>query len=187
MYKALKHEKVIDPTLDEIKALQDMGVWEVVPVAECIKKTQKKPIRGREQGRRPGGGLQVQVRRGGAEAPARWSNARWTLCGDATTLKMMWLLLSYVASRQSRKLPHKFMFIDISMACLHADVLNDSIFVELPGEVNVPDMCGRLLRALYGTCQAARAWEEECIETLQVAGFQRVKCNHACTAFPVGT
>ena len=45
--KALKHEKVIDARLDEIKALQDMGVWEVVPVDECIKKTKEKPIRGR--------------------------------------------------------------------------------------------------------------------------------------------
>ena len=30
--KPRKHEKVIDARLDEIKALQDMGVWEVVPV-----------------------------------------------------------------------------------------------------------------------------------------------------------
>ena len=45
--KALEHEKVIDARLDETKTLQDMGVWEVVPVAECKKKTQKKPIRGR--------------------------------------------------------------------------------------------------------------------------------------------
>ena len=45
--KALKHEKVIEARLDEIKALQDMGVWEVVLVAECMRKTQKKPIRGR--------------------------------------------------------------------------------------------------------------------------------------------
>ena len=45
--KVLKHEKVIDARLDEIRALQDMGVWEVVPVAECVTKTQKKPIRER--------------------------------------------------------------------------------------------------------------------------------------------
>ena len=45
--KALKHDKVIEARLDDIEALQDMGVWEVVPVAECMKKTQKKPIRGR--------------------------------------------------------------------------------------------------------------------------------------------
>ena len=44
--KALKNEKMIDAKLDNIKAWQDVGVWEVVPVAECMKKTQKKPIRG---------------------------------------------------------------------------------------------------------------------------------------------
>ena len=44
--KALKNEKVIDARLDETKAWQDMGVREVVPVAECMKKSQKKPIRG---------------------------------------------------------------------------------------------------------------------------------------------
>ena len=69
------------------------------------------------------------------------------------------------------------MFIDISKAYLHADVLNDSIYVELPGEKNTPNMCGRLLRALYGTRQAARAWEEEYTKTLKGVDFQREKCN----------
>ena len=69
------------------------------------------------------------------------------------------------------------MFIDISKAYLHADVLNDSIYVELPGEMNMPNMCGRLLRALYGTRQAARAWEEEHTKTLKGVGFQKGKCN----------
>ena len=100
-------------------------------------------------------------------------------------LEGMRLLLSYVASRQSRKLPHKLMFIDISKAYLHADVLNDSIYVELPGEMNMPDMCGRLLQALYGTRQAARAWEEEYTKTLKEAGFQRGKCNPCMNYHPI--
>ena len=94
-------------------------------------------------------------------------------------LEGMRLLLSYVASRQNRKFPHKLMFIDISKAYLHADVLNDSIYVELPGEMNMPNMCGRLLRALYGTRQAVRAWEEEHTKTLKGADFQRGKCNQS--------
>ena len=69
------------------------------------------------------------------------------------------------------------MFIDISKAYLLADVLNDSIYVELPGDMNMPNMCGRLLRALYGTRQAARAWVEEHTKTLKAVCFQRVKCN----------
>ena len=42
--KALKHEKVIEARLDEIKALQDMDVWEVVLVAECMRKTQTRAM-----------------------------------------------------------------------------------------------------------------------------------------------
>ena len=46
--KALKHLKVIEARLDEIQALQDVDVWEVVLVAEYMRETQKKPIRGRQ-------------------------------------------------------------------------------------------------------------------------------------------
>ena len=70
-------------------------------------------------------------------------------------LEGMRLLLSHVASRRGSEVPHKLMFIDISKAYLHAEVLSGCIYVELPGEMNMPDMCGRLLRALYGTRQAA--------------------------------
>ena len=60
------------------QALQDVGVWEVVPVAECIGKTQRKPIRGRWVDVNNGDD-QVQVFHDGG------SNARWTLGGDAAT------------------------------------------------------------------------------------------------------
>ena len=87
--KALKHEKVIEARLDELRRCRTWAFWEVVPVAECMRETQKKPIRGRW----------VDVNKGddqtevfwsryvamGVEAPERRSNARWTLCGDAAT------------------------------------------------------------------------------------------------------
>ena len=162
--KALEHEKVIDARLDEIRALQDMGVWEVVPVAECMRKTQKKPIRGRWVDVNKGDD-QVEVYRSryvAMELKHQFGGAmRDGLVAAMPPLEGMRLLLSHVASRQGRKTPHKLMFIDISKAYLHAEVLSDSIYVELPGEMNMPDMCGRLLRALSGTRQAARAWEEE--------------------------
>ena len=172
--KALKHEKVIEARLDEIEALQDMGVWEVVPVAECMRKTQKKPIRGRWVDVNKGDD-QMEVYRSryvAMELMHQYGGAtRDGLFAAMPPLEKMRLLLSYVASRQNRKIPHKLTFIDISNAYLHADVLNDSIYVELHGEMNMPNMCGRLLRALYGTRQAARAWEEEYTETLKRGRF----------------
>ena len=162
--KAAKREKVIDARLDEIKTLQDIGVWEVVLVAECMKKTQKKPIRGRWVDVNKGDD-QVEVYRSryvAMELKHQYGGAlRDGLYAAMPPLEGMRLLLSYVASRQSRKLPHKLVYTRMS----------------LPGEMNMPDMCGRLLCALYGTRQAATTWEEEYTKTLKRAGFQRRKCQ----------
>ena len=119
--KALKHEKVTEARLDDNKALQDMGVWEVVPVAECMRETQKKPIRGRW----------VDVNKGDDQMEVY--SSRYVAMelkhqyGGATRDGLFAAMPPLVASRQSRKFPHKLMFIDISEAYLHADVLNDSI------------------------------------------------------------
>ena len=69
------------------------------------------------------------------------------------------------------------MFVDISKAYLHARVLSDDIYCALPEEMHMPEMCGSLVMALYGTRQAARAWEEEYAGTLRDAGFQRGLAN----------
>ena len=45
--KILKYEKVIEARIDEIKALVKMGVWETVPLASCLSRTQRRPIRAR--------------------------------------------------------------------------------------------------------------------------------------------
>ena len=178
--KPLKPEKVIDARMDEIRALQDMGVWEVVPVAECEQNTHGRPIRGRWVDVNKGDD-QVEVYRSryvAMELKHQYGGAmRDGLFAAMPPLEGMRLLLSHVASRQGGRDPHKLMFIDISKAYLHAEVLSDNIYVELPGEMNMPGMCGKLRRALYGTRQAARAWEEEYTKTLKGAGFQRGKCN----------
>ena len=42
------------------------------------------------------------------------------------------------------------MFIDISKADLHADVINNELYVELPAEMNLPNSCGHLDKACMG-------------------------------------
>ena len=178
--KALKYENVIEARWDEIKALQEMGVWKVVPLSECVSRTQRRPIRGRwvdvnkgddvvEVYRSRYVAMELKRQHGGA--------SREGLFAAMPPLEGMRLLLSFVASRRGCDVHYKLMFLDISKAYLHAEVLDDNIFVELPPEMKQPDMCGHLRRALYGTRQAARAWEEEYSRTLQEAGFQRGQCN----------
>ena len=135
-------------------------------MAECMRETQKKPIRGRWVDVNKGDD-QMEVYRSryvAMELKHQYGRATGDgLFAAMAPLEGMQLLPACVASRQSRKFPHKLMFIDISKAYLHADVLSDSIYVKM----NMPNMCGRLLRAA----------EEEYTKTLKGAGFQREKSN----------
>ena len=64
------------------------------------------------------------------------------------------------------------MLIDISKAYLFALVLDNNIYVDLPPEMAEPSVCGRLKKALYGTRDAAHAWEQEYTQTLNNMGFR---------------
>ena len=50
----------------------------------------------------------------------------------------------------------KMMFIDSSTAYMHADVNSLELYVELPPEINLLNICGHLKKALYGTRDAAK-------------------------------
>ena len=52
------------------------------------------------------------------------------------------------------------MFIDIKRAFFNAQARRP-VYVQLPPEDNEEGKCGRLLKSLYGTRDAARDWEEE--------------------------
>ena len=43
----LKYEKVIEARLNEVEALIKVGVCEVAPLAACLSKTGRRPIKGR--------------------------------------------------------------------------------------------------------------------------------------------
>ena len=72
---------------------------------------------------------------------------------------------------------HKLMFIDISKAYLHADVINPELYVELPAEVNLPNHCGHLKKALCGTRDAAKCWENDYSTTISTQGYDRGKAS----------
>ena len=64
------------------------------------------------------------------------------------------------------------MFVDIKRAFLNANARR-AVYVVLPPEDYKEGMCGRLLKSLYGTRDAARNWEEEYSTYLQSIGFLR--------------
>ena len=52
----------------------------------------------------------------------------------------------------------KMDFIDVRRAYFHAEALRD-VYIELPEEDSEEGMCGKLLKSLYGTRDAAQNWD----------------------------
>ena len=56
-------------------------------------------------------------------------------------------------------------FIDIKRAYFHAKARRE-VYVTLPDEDAAEGKCGRLIKAMYGTGDAAQNWECEYVEAL---------------------
>ena len=73
------------------------------------------------------------------------------------------MIVSWASSWSNQdKEPRAVMACDISRPFFHAEAGAD-MYVELPGEDQVPgrDLVGKLRLALYGTREAAAAWQKE--------------------------
>ena len=163
--------------MNELEGLSNMGVWDIVDKGVCYQKTGKPPIRGRW----------VDVNKGDDKSPVYRSryvaqelrhrhggNTRERLFAAMPPLEAFKALISDVATRRGQgRDPRKLLFVDISKAYLHAPVMRNDIYVELPAEMEQPGCCGRLRKALYGTREAARCWEQEYVRMLESIGFRR--------------
>ena len=54
------------------------------------------------------------------------------------------------------------------------------VYVELPPEEMAEGMCGRLLKAMYGTRDAAQNWEYAYAEFMEDIGFKGAKHHRVC-------
>ena len=61
-------------------------------------------------------------------------------------------------------------FIDVRRAYFHAPARR-LVYVNLPPEDDQPGMCGKLVKAMYGTRDAAQNWEHAYSEFLESIGF----------------
>ena len=52
------------------------------------------------------------------------------------------------------------------------------VFVQLPQEEYEEGMCGELVKAMYGTRDAAQNWEHEYCDFMHSMGFRRVLRHH---------
>ena len=61
-------------------------------------------------------------------------------------------------------------FIDIRRAYFHANAIRD-VYIELPPEDHEEGKCGKLLKSLYGTRDAAQNWERCYVQFMTSVGF----------------
>ena len=64
----------------------------------------------------------------------------------------------------------KLELIDVMRASVNADVTRD-VYVQLPDEDSEDGMCGRLVKAVYGTRDAAQHFENEYMNFMTEMGF----------------
>lgn len=74
--------------------------------------------------------------------------------------------------RGMKKKGKKLDFIDVRRAYFHAWARRE-VYVDLPEEDYEPGMCGMLVKAMYGTRDAAQNWEYAYIEFMEGIGFVR--------------
>ena len=78
--------------------------------------------------------------------------------------------------RARREQGMKLDFIHVRRAYFHAKARRD-VYVELPPEDSMPGMCGKLVKAMYGTRDAAQNWEADYTELMMNIGFQQGRAS----------
>jgi len=173
----LPSEEVARARSDEIDGLKQYGVFEKVSVEECWKETGKRPI----------GVRWIDCNKGDAVHPNFRSrlvakeikkDSRIDLFAATPPLEPKNILFSLAVTegcgydRGSRDDGVKLEFIDIRKAYFNAPARR-AVYVELPTEISEPGTCGRLLKSLYGTRDAAQNWEVEYSRFMESIGFVR--------------
>jgi hypothetical protein len=161
---------------EELTFMRDWGVWEVVPISECVRVSGKQPL----------GGRWVDVNKGDRDRPdVRSRYVAKDFAGGQKSdeffaatppLEALRLLLSHVASHGGDL---KVEVIDARKAHLHAFV-DRAVFVHLPPEEARPGFCARLRRCLYGTRDAPKRWEAFLADELRKMGFAQGRASPCC-------
>ena len=164
---------------EEPSFMNSLKVWHVVPVAQCLIRTGRKPIEG----------TCVDVNRGDRVRPV--IRCRWVAKGFATyksaeffaatpPLEALRMMISHAASGRTHGFNgRKLLAIDARKAHLHA-MAGREAFLDLFPEQNIPGMCARLRRCFDSNRDAPARWEVFLAEQLTFMGFIRGKASACC-------
>ena len=160
----------------EMTHVRRYGVYEKVPLRVCMERTGKKPIRVKWVDINKGDDTRPDYR---ARLVAMEIRKSWQAAAFAGTppLESLRFLLSLCKTRSPDNTvsdPLKLSFIDIRRAHFTAKATRE-LYVELPEEDQEAGepMCGRLLKSMYGTQDAAQNWENEYGDFMVSNGFEK--------------
>ena len=153
----------------EIDFYRKMGVYVKVPTSECFAKTGQKPI----------GVRWVDIDKGDRDRPNYRSRLvakqyrqerNDDLYAATPPIESLRAVISSATTGGQEKV---IMVNDVSRAYMYAPC-DEDIYVELCEEDRAPGedhLCGKLVKAMYGTRTAARMWQREVAGSLRAAGF----------------
>jgi len=167
-------DKELNPKLinkaraEEMREFAKQNVYEKVPIEECWANTGKDPI----------GTRWVDVSKSDDVDPEYRSrlvaqeikrDKREDLFAATPPLEAKNKLMSMAVTEgigyrnYDRRGGNQLQFIDVRRAYFHAKARR-LVYIKLPEEDNQEGMCGKLVKAMYGTRDAAQNWEMEYVE-----------------------
>jgi hypothetical protein len=162
---------------EELRYMDEMKVYEVVPESMCHEETKAKPIQVKWVDINKGDETRPEIR---CRLVAKELKSAQTKAGifrddvfSATPpqegVKM--LFSKMMSRRRGDCRRRKLMFIDISRAHFHSPARR-RVFVQLPAERRREGYCALLLKSMYGTRDAAANFADKVMEVLRDMGFK---------------
>ena len=160
--------KVRAARLEEMKEFDKHQVYEKRPIKECWEKTNKEPIGTRWVDINKGDNINPEYR-SRLVAQELNQSKRDDIFAATPPLEVLKLVLSILASTRRQK-KWKLDSVDIKRAYFHAKATRD-IYIRRPEEDRQEGMCGKLVKAMYGTRDAASSWERAYTDFMIKCGF----------------
>lgn len=193
-----KTGEVLDPELveaarsEEMRFMNDLGMFADATVEECISHTGKKPVDTKWVDVNKGSKQDPQVRSRlvARDFKPKGEPARGDLFAAMPPLEAKKMLFSIASSHpgvwhEGRLHRPKLMFIDVKKAHLNGVVREGEFaYVQLPQDP--PGRCRRLTRWLYGMRPAASAWEDDFSKKLAGCGLNAGRSSPVVFADPRG-
>jgi hypothetical protein len=153
-------------------------VYKKVPVQECWDVTGKEPIGTRCVDVNKGDVIHPEYRSRLVAKELKAGNKREDLFAATPPLEAKKLLFSMAATNRNKgknsRGGKKLDFIDVRRAYFNAKARRP-VYVKLPPEDEESGLCGKLMKAMYGTRDAAQNWEAEYTSFMTQVGFSQGK------------